>query len=414
MTVQTKFAHPRLENFPLPAFSDGLESSADSIQAGSEPAVWTQPSSPAGSGKIAAIAALVLALFSISLSAVLVRFSEQELTPYATSFNRFWMTVVFLGIWCGFREIRQRLPFQSIQSKKVGLDAEPRHSGNPPHPLTVSCTHACETLSKVGQPHTAMQDNASAPLHWAWIGGQLFAVGAFLAADLILWSWSLTRTSVANATLLANLTPVFTCLGGWLLWGKCFDRKLLAGMAIAVGGTVLIGVNDWHVSLLKLQGDAVALLAAVAFGIYLLCLERLQSKLSTTTLLLGSSAIAALITFPIVVFTQGAWFPSSWQGWTCIASLAVVCQICGQALLVFSLNHLASEFVAIFLLLDPILAALGGWVFFAETLNVLMWIAFAIVSFGIYLAASSDGAAKEVEQSGLDVSNIPVARSAGA
>jgi drug/metabolite transporter (DMT)-like permease len=396
MTVQTKFANPRLENFPLPVLPEGLESFADSIQHDPAPEGWAQPSSSAGVGKVAAIAALVLALFSISLSAVLVRFSEQELTPYAISFNRFWMTVVFLGIWCGFREIYQRVPFQSIQAKKVGTEAKRRHHGNPTSLLTVTCTHACETLGKGRQP-SAPVDNATAPLRWAWVGGQLFAVGAFLAADLILWSWSLTRTSVANATLLANLTPVFTCLGGWLLWGKRFDRKLLAGMAIALGGTVLIGMNDWQVSLLKLQGDAVALLAAVAFGIYLLCLERLQSKLSTTTLLLGSSVIAALITFPIVVFTQGSWFPTSWQGWTCIASLAVVCQICGQALLVFSLNHLASEFVAIFLLLDPILAAFGGWIFFAETLNLLMWVAFAIVSLGIYLAASSDGVAKEAE-----------------
>ena len=35
------------------------------------------------------------------------------------------------------------------------------------------------------------------------------AAGLFFAADLFVWHWSITYTSVANATLLANLAPIF-------------------------------------------------------------------------------------------------------------------------------------------------------------------------------------------------------------
>jgi drug/metabolite transporter (DMT)-like permease len=191
---------------------------------------------------------------------------------------------------------------------------------------------------------------------------------------------------------------------------KSFQKKLLLGMAIAIGGMGLIGLNDLQVGALKLQGDAIALLAAISFSIYLLMLERLQNRLSTTLIVFWCSAIAALLTFPIVALTHGPWFPTSWQGWSSIVSLAFFCQILGQALLVFSLNHLPAEFVAIFLLFDPILAALGGWICFAETLNGLTLFAFAVVSLGIYLASQGHGTPETAESE--SAVNFPVTHNA--
>jgi drug/metabolite transporter (DMT)-like permease len=377
------------------------ESFKDSVVAPSDPDLFLNsiqettdglpqhPTIPSHRGtrfKVIATVALVAALLCISVSALLVRFSEQELSPYAISFNRFWVTVVLMSFWCGFQELRRRW---SSSNREEGLD---RISSQPSHHLAVSCTHACEPLTPSA---TNGSDLHSGPQNGRklrdWVGWQLLAVSVFLAADLMLWSWSLTRTSVANATLLSNLTPLFTCLGGWIFWQKSFQKKLLLGMAIAVGGMGLIGLNDLQVGALKLQGDAIALLAAMSFAIYLLILERLQSRLSTTKIVFWSAAIAALLTFPIVALSHGPWFPTSWQGWSSIVSLAFFCQILGQALLVFSLNHLPSEFVAIFLLFDPILAALGGWICFSETLNGLTLFAFAVVSVGIYLASKGHG-----------------------
>ena len=56
---------------------------------------------------------------------------------------------------------------------------------------------------------------------WAWWAGRgvsapashsrglLFGAGFFFAGDLAVWHWSIVLTSVANATLLANLAPIF-------------------------------------------------------------------------------------------------------------------------------------------------------------------------------------------------------------
>jgi drug/metabolite transporter (DMT)-like permease len=303
-----------------------------------------------------AIAALVFALVSIASSAIFIRFSEEEISPWATVFNRFWITTVALGLWNGFFSLR---------------------------------CHLCADKPVKQEPYSG----------WVWVG--LLAVGTFFCADLILWAWSLTQTSVANSTLLANLTPLFTTLGAWLVWGKRFDSRFLMGMCIAIGGAVGLGVGDLQLATGKVQGDIAALLAAVSFAVYLLILEKLQTRLNPITIIFWSSAIAGLLTLPLVLTNQASIFPSSWQGWMAVISLALICQVLGQGLLVYSLNHLSCEFVALFLLLDPVLAAIGAGAFFSERLGLSNWMAFAVVLLGMYLALTSQSAWDRITQEKL-------------
>lgn len=302
-----------------------------------------------------AIVALLIATAAIAFSAILVRYSETEISSYATVFNRLWITALVLGIWNGFKVLQSHL--NSSPSPSFSL---------PSLPLAV----------------------------------QLFAAGTCLAADLILWAWALTQTSVASASLLSNLTPIFACLFGWLTWQKRFDAQFLTGVAIAMGGTVVLGLEDGHGDSFRLHGDIAALLAALCFSIYLLILEQLESQLPLTMIVLWSSAIAAGLTLPFALLSPEPLLPISWQGWMAIVALALICQILGQGLLVYSLNQLSAEFVAIVLLLEFVLAALGAWVIFAEKLSVLSCTAFVVILLGICLASLSQFASRAVIPSG--------------
>ncbi len=299
---------------------------------------------------IATIVSLCLALLSIASAAIFIKFSEQEISPYATVFHRFWITTAILGLWSGFKAVRRQ------------------------------------------------QENSFIPQSSPYTGAtiaQLVLVGLFLATDLMLWAWSLTQTSVANATLLANLTPVFSCLGGWLFCRRRFDQQFLFGMVIAIAAIFAIGFNDCQIANGKFIGDIAALIAAVSFSVYLSVLERLQSQFGTTKIVFWSSVSATLVSLPIVLIDGGQVFPTSWQGWLTVISLAGVCQILGQGMLVHSLNQLSSEFVALFLLLEPVLAGVGAWALFSEQLGLLNLVAFAIALVGVYLSLSSPSALRD-------------------
>ncbi len=121
----------------------------------------------------------------------------------------------------------------------------------------------CVRLSELGPSATAFWRLAlSLPPLWVWLAieGQatvaprrpscvtdyrrLAVAGLFFAADLAVWHWSITFTSVANATLLANATPIFVTLAAWLWFGQRFTRTFILGMAAAMAGaTILAGAS---------------------------------------------------------------------------------------------------------------------------------------------------------------------------
>jgi drug/metabolite transporter (DMT)-like permease len=302
-----------------------------------------------------AFGALAVALVSVALSAIFVKFSEAEINPYATAFNRFWMTTVILGVSLGFKNLRER--WRSAES----ISLEPK----------VAVTYTPQIV------------------------GQLVLAGCFLAADFGLWATAMTQTSIATSTLLSNLTPLFTSLAAWILWGKKFDRRFLVGMVVAVGFTIVIGLSDFQGGSGQEMGDAIALLGAAGYAGYLLMIERLRHQVPVVMMLLWTSAVAAVITLPIAIWTMGAVFPSSWSGWLAVLSLAVICQVLGQGLLAYSLDKLSSGFIAIVLLLDPVLAAFGGWVWFAESITLVNGLCFLGVLVGVAIATSSESAIQE-------------------
>ena len=46
----------------------------------------------------------------------------------------------------------------------------------------------------------------------------ILLAGVFFACDLAFWHYSIVLTSVANATVLANLTPIVVTVAGWWLF----------------------------------------------------------------------------------------------------------------------------------------------------------------------------------------------------
>ncbi len=300
-------------------------------------------------GKLGAIVSLSAALLAVSFAAIFIRLSEGEISANATVFNRLWIATVVFAVWNGVGAARRQIS---------------------------------ETEPQVRSNYT-LRDLML-----------LIAVGIVSSASLGFWAWSLTRTNVANSTVLRNLTPLFTTLGGWLLLGRRFDRRFLVGMAVALAGAIAIGLDDLQTAGENLAGDLAALLSAMFYAGNLLIAEHLRTKFPATTILMWRCFIGSLLILPLVLLAGDRIFPYSWQGWLAVIALAVICQAFGQGLLIHSLGRLSSGFVALFLLLEPVITAILAWILFTENLSLFNWLAFSVVLAGIYIAKSSNSADK--------------------
>ena len=217
----------------------------------------------------------------------------------------------------------------------------------------------------------------------------LLIAGISFAISLSLWAWSLTQTSIANSTLLNNMMPIFTTLGGWLIFRQQFSPRFLIGMVVAILGAIAIGIEDLQTAPSNLTGDGAALLAAMFSAISILSLEQLRVQFSTSVIMQWTSLAGGLFILPLVLFASDRLLPVSSIGWWAIIGLGLISQAIGQGLLTYSLAQFSSGFVAVSMLSIPVIAAILAMLIFAEQLSLFNWIAFAIVLCGIYLAVSA-------------------------
>ena len=302
-----------------------------------------------------ALILLSIALIALSLTAIFIKISVQEISSNATVFNRLWMGTILFGLWNGF----QQFPKQELD--------EPTE--------TNSRYHKTEIML-------------------------LFGVAIVHVMGRVLWTWSLTQTNAANATLLANMPPLFIALAGWLFLGQRFDRRFVFGLGIALAGAIGLGLEDFFLSDHSLFsetafiGDAVALFSAMFYAADFLIVEELRRRLAVQTILLWRCFLGTLFMIPVVLMVEDQLLPMSWQGWLAVFGLAAICEGLGHGLIVYSLKYFSSAFVTVVLLLEPVMTAVFAWILFSERLSLLNLLAFAVILEGIYLAKTGKGADK--------------------
>ncbi|MBD2150942.1 DMT family transporter [Pseudanabaena sp. FACHB-1277] len=295
---------------------------------------------------------LIVALLALSVTGILVKFSLIEMSINVTLFNRSWIAALIFGLWNGLYQLRAQ------KSDTPSIPKQPHHAGDYALLLAASL---------------------------AYMLGRL------------LWTWSLTQTSVANANVLGGLSPIFTTLGAWLFFQRIFDRKFLIGMVLAIIGAAILGLDDLLVSQDSLVGDLAALGCAVLYAGTYLILEYLRNNFAVQTILMWRCLVGAYLTLPLILLHQEQFFPASWSGWLAVFGLAVICEALGHGLTVYSLKHFSSTFILIVFLLDPVIAAILAWVLFDESLSLINWLGFTVIIGGIYLAKTGKGSDKQVE-----------------
>jgi drug/metabolite transporter (DMT)-like permease len=197
---------------------------------------------------------------------------------------------------------------------------------------------------------------------------------------------SITMTSVANATLFNNCAPVVVAVLGWALFGERVGRALVVALAVAVSGMALLIGDGFAVSVGQVRGDALAVLTAAFYAVYLLIVKRLRATQSTSRIMAGTSAAAAAALLVAALVEGGPLIPQTAWGWGVLLTLGVACHVLGQGLITHALAHLPVTFSSVGLLVQPIAAAALAWVLFGEALGPVQWLGGGLVLLGITLA----------------------------
>jgi drug/metabolite transporter (DMT)-like permease len=215
----------------------------------------------------------------------------------------------------------------------------------------------------------------------------LAGAGIAFAGDLAFWHWSIQATSVANATLLANLASILVTLAAWLLWRERPRAQFLVGLALALAGVALLVRASLGFSATALLGDAYGVITAMFYAWYLLTVKRLRDLGAATLRLMAvTTTLTAAMLLPVALASGEAMLPAGARGWLVLLGLAWITHAGGQGLITYALAHLPAAFSSVGLLLQPVLAAAFAWALLAEPLGALQIAGGTVVLAGIWLA----------------------------
>ncbi len=220
--------------------------------------------------------------------------------------------------------------------------------------------------------------------------GWILLVGLLFASELFTWHWSVSKTTVANATLLANMATIFAALYSFALFGERFNRRFLGGMILALGGAALLMGRNAELNPAFIPGDLLGMLTAVLYGGYIVGAARARRVLDAPLLMAGTAVVSALLLALPLLWVDGPVLPVTSAGWTPLIGLALIAHVLGQSLIVYGLAHVPAALGALCLLIQPVISALWAWWLFGEALGPLHMVGAAAVLGGIWAARQSN------------------------
>lgn len=213
--------------------------------------------------------------------------------------------------------------------------------------------------------------------------GWLLLAGAFFTGDLAFWHQSIHFSSVANATLMTNLAPVFVTLASFLFFGKRFRAVFIAGIALSLLGAVVLMSGSAKLGERNLSGDLLACVSAAFYAGYILGVSRARQRYGAMEIMFWASLSSAVLLGILGTLQGDVFMPQSMHGWRVLIGLALLSHVAGQGLIAWALAHLSAAFSAVGLLVQPIAAAIFAWVLLAEPFGTLQALGGAIVLAGI-------------------------------
>lgn len=194
------------------------------------------------------------------------------------------------------------------------------------------------------------------------------AAGIFFALDLAAWHLGILQTKVANATLFGNCASLLLVLWTIFLTREMPRGWLAAAILLAFAGSALLMGQSYELSPDYLVGDLLSLLAGVLYTVYVILMQRVRDTLAPWSAL----AIASAVCVPILLGTALALGETVMpHNWTPLILLALVSQVIGQGLMIWSLPRFSPLVIGLTLLIQPAFAALTGWIGFGETLSAI-------------------------------------------
>lgn len=282
------------------------------------------------------------------------------------------------------------LPYLALLFSAVGLGVSALFVKWANAPGAVSSFYRVAIAAAVLALPFGAQARRTAPLSRRHVGFAILG-GLFFAGDLAGWSTAVLVTSAANATLLANTSPLWVGLGALFLFKQKLSGLFWAGLLLATVGTLVILGEDFFSHPTLGIADGLALFAGFCYGMFFLATERARAGL-TSLVAWWISAITSTVALLVIALLLGQPLVGySTTTYVNLVAVALVTQVGAYLMLNYALGHLPASHVAPTMLGQPVLTALLAVPLLDQPLSAIQIGGGLLVLAGIWLVHGAPG-----------------------
>ena len=213
---------------------------------------------------------------------------------------------------------------------------------------------------------------------------RIIFAGIFLGCHFACFFLGIRNTSIANATLLGCVAPIFTVIIS-IFQKKKINKMTYVGLIIAIVGGGIVQSGDISLNSANLFGNSIALLSALFLAITFVLAEEIRQE--TANVVYGRSLFfVASITVLFIAATAGDSILNFKPGdipW--FLFLGLVPSIFGHNLLNYAVKYIPPTAVSSVPLGEPIIASLFALLLFGEAIPFGALLGGPIVLIGVYI-----------------------------
>jgi drug/metabolite transporter (DMT)-like permease len=210
--------------------------------------------------------------------------------------------------------------------------------------------------------------------------------GLMFALDLGFWHYGIKYTSVTNATVLSNLTPVVVTAFAWIFLKQRPRALFLVAVAVAVGGSWMMALEKGGgPGLDPPLGNILSVTTALWYALYMLAIGEGRKTETASSLMFWSSVIGAPLMLIGAFALHEQVLPATLLGLGACVGLGVM-HVAGQGSIAWAMGRLPTSTASVVVLVQPVVAAWLGYVLFAEAIGPMQAIGAAVALAGVVLA----------------------------
>jgi drug/metabolite transporter (DMT)-like permease len=206
-------------------------------------------------------------------------------------------------------------------------------------------------------------------------------IGVVLGAAYFFQTLGLSTTTVTNAGVITGLFVVFAPLTNWVVFRVKTDWVLWLAIAASCWGLIqLTGAMTGGMG----RGDLFVLVCAVCFGLHIALLDRFAKHHSAVGLACGQIGTAALMFLIASLVFQPPRWPSP-SIFFALVLTGVVATAAGFFIQTYVQQRLKAVETAIIIMMEPIFAALFGFLLAGDRLTLWQWAGAGLMVMAFFL-----------------------------